>query len=136
MSNRANARARDPGAAATSLAGGVVQHSTDVVDAKAAQDSFHPVANVWPLLGESELQELADDIQANGLRCPIWRHQDGRIIDGRNRWLACQSIGVECPANVFDRNDAELIPFIVSLNDRRRHLTVDQRAAIAAELAT
>src|SRR4051794_14652462 len=97
---------------------------------------FHPVANLWPLLPEAELAELAEDIRANGLRYPIWRHRDGRIIDGRNRWLACQSIGVDCPANIFDGSDAELIPFVVSLNEKRRHLTVDQRAAIAADLVT
>jgi hypothetical protein len=97
---------------------------------------FHPVANAWPLLPGPEQRALADDIKANGLQYPIWRHRDGQIIDGRNRWLACQSIGVDCPAKVFDGSDAELIAFVVSLNDKRRHLTVDQRAAIAAELAT
>ena len=73
-------------------------------------DGFHPIAEVWPLLPEPELQELADDIGANGLRNPIWRHRDGRIIDGRNRWLACRRAGVDCPSNTYEGQDgAELI---------------------------
>ena len=103
---------------------------------RGAADGFHPIAEVWPLLPEPELQELADDIKANGLRNPIWRHRDGRIIDGRNRWLACRRAGVDCPSTTYEGQDgAELIAFVVSLNDKRRHLTVDQRAAIAAEIA-
>ena len=99
-------------------------------------DGFHPIAEVWPLLPEPELQELADDIKANGLHNPIWRHRDGRIIDGRNRWLACRRAGIDCPSRSYEGQDgAELIAFVVSLNDKRRHLTVDQRAAIAAEIA-
>jgi ParB-like chromosome segregation protein Spo0J len=61
-------------------------------------DNFHPVANAWPLISEAELDDLAADIAAHGLHNAIWRHQDGRIIDGRNRWLACQKAGVECPS--------------------------------------
>ncbi len=49
---------------------------------------FHPVANIFPLMGEAELDALAEDIRANGLREPVWLHRDGRIVDGRNRWLA------------------------------------------------
>jgi ParB-like chromosome segregation protein Spo0J len=31
----------------------------------------HPAADVWPMLPEAELQELAADIRANGLQAPI-----------------------------------------------------------------
>jgi ParB-like chromosome segregation protein Spo0J len=98
---------------------------------------FHPVAEAWPLLQEVELQALADDIAANGLHYPIWRHQDGRIVDGRNRWLACQKAGVECPSNRYLGEDgAELIAFVVSMNDQRRHMTESQRSLVAANLAS
>jgi ParB-like chromosome segregation protein Spo0J len=101
-----------------------------------APDEFHPIASIWPLLGEPELQELAEDIKTNGLHNPIWRHRDGRIIDGRNRWLACRRAGVDCPRTTYEGQDGPaLVAFVVSLNDKRRHLTTDQRAAIAAEIA-
>jgi hypothetical protein len=99
-------------------------------------EEFHPIANIWPLLGEEELDKLAADIAANGLRTPIWRHKDGRIVDGRNRWLACRKAGVPCPHQTFEQGDPQLIPFLISLNERRRHLNESQRAMVAARLAT
>ena len=98
--------------------------------------SFHETANLFPLMDDAALAELATDIAANGLRDPIWRHKDGRIIDGRNRWLACAKAGVECRQRTYDRGDETIVAFVVSHNLHRRHLTTDQRAAIAAELAT
>ena len=32
---------------------------------------FHPIANIFPLMGDGELDELSDSIAANGLRQPI-----------------------------------------------------------------
>ena len=60
-----------------------------------SESPFHPVAEIFPMMDEAALTELSADIAANGLREPIWRHQDGRIVDGRNRWLACQNAFVE-----------------------------------------
>jgi ParB-like chromosome segregation protein Spo0J len=50
--------------------------------------AVHPVANLFPMLPDDELQELADDIRANGLQHPIVLDKDGVLIDGRNRWAA------------------------------------------------
>src|SRR3954468_6968767 len=103
--------------------------------AELAERPFHPVTNIWPLLSDAELDELAEDIRQNGQHYPIVRHRDGRIIDGRNRWLACRLAGVEPLSAVYDGEDgAALVSFVVSLNERRRHLTESQRAAIAADL--
>lgn len=98
--------------------------------------AFHDAANIFPLMEDSALNELAADISTNGLREPIWRHRDGRIIDGRNRWLACQKVGVTCHAHTYSGDDGSIIPFVISHNLHRRHLTTAQRAAIAADLAT
>src|SRR3954463_11995565 len=96
---------------------------------------FHEAANLFPMMDEAALTELAADIKANGLRDPIWRHPDGRIIDGRNRWLACQRGGVECRARTYSPEVETIIPFVVSRNRHRRHLTTAQRAAVAADIA-
>lgn len=99
-------------------------------------EEFHDAANIFPLMDEAALSELAADIAANGLREPIWRHRDGRIIDGRNRWLACAKVGVTCHAHTYSGDDGSIIPFVISHNLHRRHLTNGQRAAIADDLAT
>lgn len=54
----------------------------------------HPVAAWFPMLGQAELQALADDIREHGQRVPILIYDD-RIIDGRNRLAACRLAGVK-----------------------------------------
>jgi N6-adenosine-specific RNA methylase IME4 len=93
---------------------------------------FHPLANIFPLLKTEELANLAADIQANGLREPIWTHNN-QIIDGRNRYLACAKLGVT-PEQRKWSGKGSLAAFVVSLNLHRRHLSESQRAMVAAKL--
>lgn len=95
----------------------------------------HPYANIFPLLTDAELKALADDIAAHGLREPIWLHRDGRIIDGRNRYRACELAEVEPEYRTYQGDDAGLLAFVVSLNLHRRHLDESQRAMVAASIA-
>ena len=44
----------------------------------------HPIADVWPMMDEGKLQELADDIRKNGQLVPV-RVYKGKQLDGRNR---------------------------------------------------
>jgi protein gp37/ParB-like chromosome segregation protein Spo0J len=104
--------------------------------APGTEPPFHPVANIFPLMGEADLDELAADIRANGQRELIWRHRDGRIVDGRNRWLACRKLGIEPATRTFGKEDAELVRFVVSLNLHRRHLSESQRAMVATRIAS
>ncbi len=98
--------------------------------------AFHEVANIFPLMGDAELDALAVDITSNRLREPIWRHRDGRIVDGRNRWLACAKAGVECHSHEYPGDDASLVAFVLSQNLHRRHLTESQRSMVAGRIAT
>jgi len=77
---------------------------------------------------------LAADIQANGLREAIWLHPDGSIIDGRNRYRACLSVGIAPRFQLWD-GQGSLVSFVVSLNLHRRHLTSSQCGAIAVDAA-
>lgn len=97
---------------------------------------FHPVAEIFPLLDEPGLVDLADDIKANGLREAIWLHRDGRIVDGRNRFQACTLAGVEPTFRTYEGTDTDLGAFVVSLNLHRRHLDESQRAIVAGKIAT
>lgn len=91
----------------------------------------HPIADVWPMMDEGKLQELADDIRKNGQLVPVWVYQ-GKILDGRNRWAACKIAGVEPKTKEYTGD--EPTAFAVALNDRRRHMNKGSLAAVAAEL--
>ena len=93
---------------------------------------FHQIANIFPMLGEEELGELADDIMQNGLHQPIVLYQ-GQILDGRNRYQACELAGIESDCTEYEGDDP--LGYVLSLNLHRRHLTASQRAALAAEIA-
>lgn len=98
------------------------------------QRQYHDVANIFPLLTGGDFEALKADIAEHGLREPIWLHPDGRIIDGRNRHRACIEIGIAPDFRMWG-GDGPLVPFVVSLNLHRRHLTESQRAMVAARLA-
>jgi hypothetical protein len=93
---------------------------------------FHPLANLFPMLDERQAGELTSDIRANGLRQAIVTF-DGKILDGRNRYLACVSAGVEPRFKEF--TGADPLGYVVSLNMTRRHLSESQRALVAAKIA-
>jgi ParB-like nuclease domain len=96
---------------------------------------FHPLADIFPMLEDDELKALADDIKAKGLTEPITLFE-GKVLDGRNRYRACQLAEVEIRQDQFTQyegNDA--LGFVVSKNLHRRHLNESQRAMIAAQIA-
>ncbi len=90
---------------------------------------FHEAATIFPLLEGEELQSLAKDIKDNGLQRPV-ELLDGKIIDGRNRKIACSMVGVEL--RTIDVETSEPIAYVVSANLHRRQLTLAQRAMVAA----
>jgi ParB-like chromosome segregation protein Spo0J len=94
---------------------------------------FHPLANVFPLLEGAEFTALVADIQQHGVLEPIWLYE-GQLLEGRNRYRACQELGIACPSRLYDGDDP--VGFVVSLNVHRRHLDESQRAMVAARLAT
>lgn len=97
--------------------------------------NVHPYADLWPLLPNGELQMLADDIRTHGLREPIWLHRDGRIVDGRNRYRACNLAGVEPATRTYEGSEEGLLAFLISLNMARRHMDESQRGMVAAKIS-
>lgn len=93
---------------------------------------FHQLASIFPLVEGKEFAELVDDVKANGLRHAVLLHE-GQILDGRNRYRACQEAGVDCRFEIYDGTDA--LGHVISLNLRRRHLNESQRAIVAKKLA-
>src|SRR6516165_1484629 len=93
----------------------------------------HPAADVFPMLPDEELDALAEDIKAHGIRVPIgfFTKFDGNgkvienwLIDGRNRLAAAERAGID-PSDIPEAqvHCSDPVSWIISLNIRRRHLT-------------
>jgi len=87
----------------------------------------HPIADVFPMFASTELDELTEDIRAHGQRDPVlmWR---GLLVDGRNRWLACEAAEVVPLSAELVCSELEMIDEVLSRNLRRRSLTTPQKA--------
>ena len=90
----------------------------------------HPLAESFPNINGKQLDELQRDIAENGLAHPIVLDQHGTLVDGRQRLSACQAAGVEPTFRVLPA-DTDVVAYIVSANQHRRHSTAGQRAAAA-----
>lgn len=94
--------------------------------------NVHPAAELFPMMSEPELEELAANIAKNGLREGLTVDLDGVLLDGRNRLEACGRAGVK-PHTIIYKDD-DPVEFIISKNIHRRHLTTSQRAVLALEI--
>jgi len=92
----------------------------------------HEYANLFPMLPDAELQELANDIKAHGQWVPITTYE-GKILDGRNRWRACELAGKNPKTVEFSGDDA--LSFVIGSNLIRRHLTPLQKGLFASRAA-
>src|SRR5689334_20533953 len=90
----------------------------------------HPAANLFPMMTEPEFDELQDDIREHGQILPIILY-DGKILDGRNRAMACHKLGKAPKVETLVCDDP--ISWAISANAKRRNLTKSQLAAVAAE---
>src|SRR4030095_2030460 len=93
--------------------------------------AVHPVAALFPMMSDDELDDLAADIATNGLLHPIVLDASGTLIDGRNRLEACRRAGVEPAYTTLDGHEAAGV--LLSSNVARRHLNAGQRAMAIAK---
>lgn len=96
--------------------------------------NYHPASNLFPLMTGADFDALTADIAEHGQREPIWLHPDGSILDGRNRWRACEVLGVAPFVCTWDGEPGEEEAFVVSLNLHRRHLDKEQRKELHERL--
>ena len=94
---------------------------------------LHPIASLFPEMSDEQYAELRDDIREYGQREPIWTWR-GQLIDGRHRQQACEELMIRCASREFEGEEHELVPFVLSLNLKRRHLDASQRAMVAANI--
>jgi hypothetical protein len=94
---------------------------------------WHPASKIFPMLSMGRLAELVEDIRQNGLLEPIVTHQ-GMVLDGRNRYLACEMAKVEPRYVEWDGECKVPELYVYSRNGTRRDLTMGQKAVAAAKL--
>ena len=92
--------------------------------------TVHPVADLFPMLPDDELKTLAADIKTRGLLHPIVLDTKNRIIDGRNRYAACQIAEIEPQFTTYDGSDPD--GYALAVNALRRHMSKGQLAMVAA----
>lgn len=92
---------------------------------------LHPMSELFPQMSKKELHDLADDIKQNGLIEDI-KTYEGKVLDGRNRLLACEIAGVEPRFEPY--HDSEPLAYVIGKNLNRRHLSESQRAIVAAKI--
>ena len=93
---------------------------------------FHEYANIYRMLPETELAKLAQDIREKGQFLPITSYE-GQILDGRNRYKACEIAGVD--PRIEDYTGDDPLGLVASLNDHRRHDSENERAMVGARMA-
>jgi len=95
----------------------------------------HEFADLFPLMAPDEFVALKADIRAHGLRQPVMMFE-GKVLDGRNRFRACQEVGEEIVHDEFHGTADEALAFVLSANLHRRHMTASQKAVVALDIET
>ncbi|MFW9973174.1 MAG: ParB N-terminal domain-containing protein [Candidatus Odinarchaeota archaeon] len=100
---------------------------------KVKKYEFHELANIFPIIEGEAFDRLVEDIEKNGLLEPIVLFE-GKILDGRNRYLACVKLGRQPTFKRFP-NKVNAFDYVIAENIRRRHLNEAQIAEIGVEMA-
>ncbi len=103
-----------------SLAAPRVEHTTS-----APLPPLHPANELFPWMSDTAIAIVADSIKKVGLLTPIVMYE-GQILDGKNRWKACQLAGVAPRTVEYDGDDPD--EYCWSLNALRTHYTPDVTA--------
>lgn len=92
----------------------------------------HPLSAAFPSMSDADFLALRDDIEDNGQRDPIVVFE-GMVLDGWHRYRSCAELGI--PPVLVDFDGSDPVPFVISRNLHRRHLSASQRAAAVVACA-
>lgn len=96
---------------------------------------IHPVADAFPMPRDG-VEKMAESIKRDGQLHPIVMLGD-ELLDGRCRLQACKAAKVE-PKFIQYRGKKDLqslINYVDAANDKRRHMSLGERAVTAVKLA-
>lgn len=94
----------------------------------------HPAAELFPEMSGADFDAFVNDIKENGQLEAVVLHE-GMILDGRNRYRACETLGIAPLVAEWEPSGHTPESYVISKNLHRRHLNETQRAMIAARLA-
>lgn len=91
------------------------------------------IFNIFPEASDEDFNRLLEDIRNNGFdqSQPVIVY-DGGILDGWNRYRACQAIGISPAIKTFDGDQSAAMRLVMRTN-KRRNLNKGQWATIAIE---
>ena len=99
---------------------------------------IHPFAEHFPLLQGAEKEAFKESIaKTKGNEVHIdYRMVKGKkeLLDGRNRLVACEELGIKPKMRLVNVKDAEVMDYILRRNILRRHLDAESRKVIVADL--
>ncbi len=89
--------------------------------------------NIFPDMSEEEFNRLKEDIQKNGFdpNYPIMLY-DNAVLDGWNRYRACEELKKTPLLDHFAGNDEEALAFVMRSN-KRRNLSDERLTALALQ---
>ena len=92
-------------------------------------------AALVPKLPQHEYESLKQSIKENSLYHPLIINQDKILLDGHQRFKACQELGLkpQIVVKIFDDFLDEKL-FVINSNLKRRHLTVAQKVEMGYAL--
>ena len=93
----------------------------------------HPLARLIPDMRGRVWQDFYADVVLRGIKVPLEVLADGTVVDGRHRLRAAIELGIkEVPVVDAPLNGDSPEVYMLKAAVLRRHLTDDQRAALAA----
>lgn len=95
---------------------------------------FHEFSAMFPLMEGEDFDALVHDIKTHGQR-ELIVVLEGKILDGRNRYLACKKLGISPRIRTFQCIDGSPLDYVWSQNVARRHLSASQRSLAMAKKA-
>lgn len=98
---------------------------------------LHPAAEKVPMASGEDLAALDASLRENGQQDPIDVTPDGLILDGRTRWTLLQKQGATTiQTRIVDMPEAQQTAYIIGRALERRHLTMAQKQALNALMAS
>lgn len=91
-------------------------------------------ASLYEPVSVEQKEMLREQIRKNGIRHPILVTPAGTVVAGFTRKTICDEEGLDCPVQVIEGSDAELLVEAIADNPRRR-LAPEQREQVEAVLS-